>query len=39
MTGHGPGILTLMTVSEPLIEWVIDSSANIASYLTIREGL
>lgn len=39
MTGHGPGILTLMTVSEPLIEWVIDPSANIASYLNIREGL
>lgn len=39
MTGHGPGILTLMTVSEPLIEWVIDPSANIANYLNIREEL
>jgi hypothetical protein len=39
MTGHGPGILTLITVSEPLIEWIIDPSANIATYLNIREGL
>ncbi|MFN8378095.1 MAG: DUF4438 domain-containing protein [Anaerolineae bacterium] len=30
MTGHGPGILTLMTSSEPVIEWVIDPQANIA---------
>lgn len=36
MTGHGPGILTLMTCDEPCIEWVIDSSANIANYLNIR---
>ena len=38
MTGHGPGILTLMAVSEPLIEWVIDPNANIAHYLNIREA-
>lgn len=37
MTGHGPGILTLMTCPEPCIEWVIDSKANIAHYLKIRE--
>jgi hypothetical protein len=37
MTGHGPGILTLMSCAEPLIEWVIDPNANIASYLNIRE--
>jgi hypothetical protein len=37
MTGHGPGILTLMTSSEPIIEWVIDPQANIARYLNIRE--
>ena len=37
MTGHGPGILTLMTCPEPCIEWVIDPAANIATYLNIRE--
>ncbi|MEW6579159.1 MAG: DUF4438 domain-containing protein [Chloroflexota bacterium] len=37
MTGHGPGILTLMTCPEPCIEWVIDPRANIANYLHIRE--
>lgn len=37
MTGHGPGILTLMTSSEPVIEWVIDPQANIARFLNIRE--
>jgi hypothetical protein len=37
MTGHGPGILTLMTSSEPVIEWVIDPQANIARALNIRE--
>ncbi len=36
MTGHGPGILTLMTCAEPCIEWVIDPNANIANYLKIR---
>ncbi len=39
MTGHGPGILTLMTSAEPCIEWVIDAGANIAHYLNIREVL
>jgi hypothetical protein len=38
MTGHGPGILTLMSTPEPIIEWVIDPSANIATYLNIREA-
>ena len=37
MTGHGPGIQTLMTCPEPRIEWVIDPNANIAHYLRIRE--
>lgn len=36
MTGHGPGILTVMTVPTPDIEWVIDPNANIAHYLGIR---
>lgn len=36
MTGHGPGILTLMTCAEPAIEWEIDPAANIANYLKIR---
>ncbi len=38
MTGHGPGLLTLMTCKESLIEWVIDPAANIANYLNIREN-
>jgi hypothetical protein len=33
MTGHGPGILTLMTCPEPCIDWVIDETANIGRYL------
>jgi hypothetical protein len=37
MNGHGPGILTLMSCAEPLIDWVIDPNANIANYLNIRE--
>jgi len=37
MTGHGPGILTLMTCPESCIEWVIDPTANIAKILNIRE--
>jgi hypothetical protein len=32
MTGHGPGIMTLMSSAEPAIEWVIDPEANIAGY-------
>jgi hypothetical protein len=39
MTGHGPGILTLMTTDEPIIEWVIDPTANIANYFQMREAL
>ncbi|CAN5895810.1 DUF4438 domain-containing protein [soil metagenome] len=35
MTGHGPGILTLMTCPEPAIEWTLDANANIAHYLGI----
>jgi Domain of unknown function (DUF4438) len=37
MTGHGPGILTLMTCDQAAIEWRIDANANIANYLNIRE--
>lgn len=37
MTGHGPGILTLMTCERDAIEWSIDPGANIAHYLKIRE--
>lgn len=37
MTGHGPGIMTLMTCAEPLIEWTIEPTANIATYLNIRD--
>lgn len=29
MTGHGPGIMTIMTCPEPCIEWIIDPTANI----------
>jgi hypothetical protein len=32
MTGHGPGIMTIMTCPEPCIEWVIDPNANIGRY-------
>jgi Domain of unknown function (DUF4438) len=37
MTGHGPGILTLMTCEQDAIEWTIDPHANIARYLKLRE--
>jgi hypothetical protein len=36
MTGHGPGILTLMTCPVPCIEWVIDPNANLAHFLSLR---
>lgn len=39
MIGHGPGILTLMTCPEPMIEWDITPTANIANYLNIRNDL
>ncbi len=32
MTGHGPGILTLLTCAEPCIEWTLDRGANLADY-------
>ena len=32
MTGHGPGILTLMTCAEPCIDWTFDKGANLADY-------
>lgn len=38
MSGHGPGILTIMSAAEPVIEWVIDPNANIKNYLQIGEA-
>lgn len=38
MAGHGPGILTIMSAAEPVIEWVIDPNANIKNYLQIGEA-
>jgi len=38
MTGHGPGILTLITCAEGGIEFEIDKSANIANYFSIGAG-
>ena len=35
MTGHGPGILTLMTCAGGGIDFEIDPSANIANYFAI----
>lgn len=32
MTGHGPGILTLLTCAEPCIAWTFDKGANLADY-------
>ena len=37
MTGHGPGIMTLMSAAEPLIEWTVDPGANLRSLLKIGE--
>jgi hypothetical protein len=36
MTGHGPGILTLITGPADALDFTIDASANIASLLGIR---
>jgi len=38
MTGHGPGILTLMTCPVPCIEWVIDPNANLAHYFNLGKA-
>jgi hypothetical protein len=32
MTGHGPGIMTIMTSAGPNIEWFLDREANIGHY-------
>ena len=32
LSGHGPGVTTLMTCKTPLIEAVIDPNANLADY-------
>jgi hypothetical protein len=37
MTGHGPGIMTIMTSAEPCIEWLIDRRANIGHYFGLME--
>lgn len=39
MTGHGPGILTLMAGTDEDIEWTVDPNANLALHLNIRESL
>ena len=39
MTGHGPGILTLMTSAEDAIEWSLDERANLARYFGLKETL
>ena len=36
MTGHGPGILTLITGPADRLDFVLDPAANIASLLGIR---
>ena len=36
MTGHGPGILTLITGPSDVLDFEIDSTANIAQTLGIR---
>ncbi len=38
MTGHGPGIMTIMTCPEPCIEWVIDPNANLGTYFGLGKG-
>jgi len=37
MTGHGPGIMTLMTCAEPSIEWSLDRRANIGRYFGLAK--
>jgi len=37
ISGHGPGVTTLLTSNSGSIEWVLDTKANIANYLNIRE--
>jgi hypothetical protein len=39
LAGHGPGVTTLMTAATPLIEPVVDPSANIADLLGIGTTL
>jgi hypothetical protein len=35
MTGHGPGIMTIMTGEKDSLGWKINKKANIANYLKI----
>jgi len=39
MTGHGPGILTLMAGTDDDIEWFHDPNANLALHMNIRKDL
>jgi hypothetical protein len=36
LAGHGPGVATLLTCRDPVIEPVITGNANIAQYLELR---
>jgi Domain of unknown function (DUF4438) len=36
MTGHGPGILTIMTCATPNIQWVTRENANLSRYLDLN---
>ncbi|HON41655.1 MAG TPA: DUF4438 domain-containing protein, partial [Bacillota bacterium] len=35
VAGHGPGVATIMTCASPVIEPVLDDTANIGKYLGI----
>ena len=35
MTGHGPGLMTIMTGERKFLDWKINNNANIANYLGI----
>jgi len=35
MTGHGPGIMTIITGKKSCLDWNINKQANIAKYMGI----
>jgi hypothetical protein len=35
LSGHGPGITTIMTSKEPIIEGIIDENGNIGTYIDL----
>jgi hypothetical protein len=39
IAGHGPGVTTLFTSTKGLIEPVVDSDANIAKIMGLRDDL